>query len=122
MKEVVIDTNFILTCVKEKIDFVSELELMGLKSSIPEQVLAELVKIVMSKKKLKDRKLAENAINLLEKRKFRTVVLRDKDVDKGLIKYVKENDCMIATLDREIKKKLKGSVVSIVGKKMLRIV
>jgi len=71
---------------------------------------------------LKDRKLAENAINLLEKRKFRTVVLRDKDVDKGLIKYVKENDCMIATLDREIKKKLKGSVVSIVGKKMLRIV
>ena len=73
-------------------------------------------------KKLKDRKLAENAINLLEKRKFKTVVLKDKDVDKGLIHYVKENNCYIATLDRELKKKVKGSVVSIVGKKMLRIV
>ena len=122
MKEVILDTNFIIACVKEKIDFIHELEFLGLKPCIPEQILAELVKIVMSNKKLKDRKLAENAINILERRKFKTVVLTEKDIDKGLVKYVKDHNSMIATLDRELKSKLKGRVVTIIGKKSLGFV
>ncbi|MEK6881432.1 MAG: hypothetical protein AABY22_17550 [Nanoarchaeota archaeon] len=120
-KEVVLDTNFILACVKEKIDFIHELQFVGLKVVIPEQILAEIVKIILSKEKLKSRKLAETAVNILERRKFKTVVLRDKDIDRGLEKYVKEHDSMIATLDRELKKKLKGRVVGIVGKKIERV-
>lgn len=121
-KEIVIDTNFILTCVKEKIDFIHELEFQGFKVVIPEQILAELVKIVMSQKKFKDRKLAELAINILEKRKFKTDVLKDKNVDKGLMKYVKGHDCYIATLDRDLKRKLKGHIITIKGKNKIEIV
>ena len=66
MKQVLLDTNFILTCVKQKIDFFEEIYLMGIEILIPEKVIEEI-------KKLK--KEAELKILEREKTKFHKIFL-----------------------------------------------
>ena len=51
MKYAILDTNFILTCVKQKIDFFEDIKLMGFQIVIPKQVINEIEKIPKSKKK-----------------------------------------------------------------------
>ncbi len=128
MKKAVLDTNFILTCIKNKIDFFEELEFMGCKILIPKQVISELNKIanpVMIKKKLSERELASLALKILEheKNRFEVIELGSKYVDKGIIKLARENrDLLIATLDREIKTSVKNPKILIRGKKKLEII
>ena len=40
--EALLDSNFLLTCIKQKIDFFEEIKLMGISIIIPKQVLNEL--------------------------------------------------------------------------------
>ena len=128
MKKAVLDTSFILTCIKNKIDFFEELEFMGCKILIPKQVISELNKIanpVMIKKKLSERELASLALKILEheKNRFEVIELGSKYVDKGIIKLARENrDLLIATLDREIKTSVKNPKILIRGKKKLEII
>ena len=128
MKKAVLDTSFILTCIKNKIDFFEELEFMGCKILIPKQVISELNKIanpVMIKKKLSERELASLSLKILEheKNRFEVIELGSKYVDKGIIKLARENrDLLIATLDREIKTSVKNPKILIRGKKKLEII
>lgn len=115
MKKVLLDTNFILTCVKQKIDFFEEIKLKGMQIIIPTQVIQEI-------KKLKNQ-YAELAIKLLQKNKFKEVDIGKGHVDKRIIDYSKENPAMIiATLDKEIKNKTKSHKLIIRGEKKLEIV
>mgnify|MGYP001568334500 CR=1 FL=1 len=124
--EVMLDTSFILTCLKEKIDFL-EAEEFG-RLVIPKQVIAELEKIKKVGKKLKERPLAELALQIIEKNteKFKFVSLEKEFVDKGIVLYVKEREkageeMIVATLDREIKKELKEKASFLIiraGKKL----
>ena len=123
MKKVLLDTNFILTCIKQKIDFFEELELKGFQILIPKQVIGEIEKITNSKKKLHFRENAKLALKLSEKNSFKEIDLGKKDVDKGLIAFAKENkDAIVATLDREIKNKIQNRKLVIRRKKNLEIV
>ena len=116
MKQVILDTSFILTCVKQKIDFLEELKFMGLKILVPKQVLGELSGIATSKKE------AELALHILGEKGYNLVDIGSKNVDEGIIKYVeKDKDVFVATLDKGIKKKLANSVVVIREKKRLEI-
>ena len=40
MKQALLDTNFILSCIRKKIDFFEEIRLMGIKIIIPEESTA----------------------------------------------------------------------------------
>lgn len=112
MKKVILDTNFIITCVKQKLDFFEQLELMEFKIIIPDEVISEL----NSLKELL-------ALKILGKEKFEKVKLNSKNVDNGIIKYAKENDgVLIATLDRAMKFRTKSKIVVIRGKKKLEVV
>jgi len=122
MNQVILDTNFILTCIKQKIDFFKEIELMGSKILIPKQVIQEIKRISDSKKKFKYREEAKLALRLLEKSKFKKVDLKSKNTDNGLSKYSKENDVIVATLDKELKRKIKTPKLIIRGKKKLEII
>ena len=123
MKKVILDTNFILTCVKQKIDFFKEIFEMGLKIIIPNQVIKEIVRISNSTKKLKFKEDAKLAQKILEVNQFKKINIIGSYVDKGLIKYAKKHPVVIiATLDREIKKKTKNPKLIIRGKKKLEIV
>ncbi|GEM_PF-991064 len=126
MKKSVLDTNFILACIKQKIDFLEEIRFMGIGILIPEEVIGELRKISEAKKKkLHFREDAKTALKLLEKSRdsFEKIQLNEKQVDKGLIKFANENrEVIVATLDRELKSKIKNPKIVIREKKKLEII
>jgi len=123
MKKVILDTNFILTCVKQKIDFFENIKFMGMQILIPKQVIKEIEKVSNSKKKLHFREDAKLALKLLEKNSFKEIDLKEKYVDKALIQFSEKNkDIIVATLDRELKKKIKTQKLVIRSKKKLEIV
>lgn len=123
MKRVILDTNFVLTCIKQKIDFFEEIKLMGMQILIPKQVIDEIKRIANSKKKLHFREDAKLALKLLERSSFKKIDLKNKNVDKGLIKLAKENKSIIVgTLDRELKNKIQNPKLVIRGKKKLEII
>jgi uncharacterized protein len=108
MKKVILDTSFILSCIRNKIDFLEEISLMGIKIIIPQEVIGEI-------RGLKEKKTeADVALVLIEKNKdkFEKLELGKGHVDKKIINYAitqdkKENEIIVATLDKEIKDKLK---------------
>lgn len=116
MKQAILDTSFILSCVKQKIDFLEDLELKGIRILVPYQVVEEL-------KKLSEKNLnAKLSLKILQTRKFKNIDLKQKNVDNGIIDFAKENpDFLVATLDRIIKKKTKNSKIVIRGKKKIEI-
>lgn len=115
MAEVVLDTSFILTCVKQKIDFFEDLKFMGFKILIPKQVFGEL-------KNMKSSDGAQLSLQILENNVFKEVDLKIKNVDEGIVNYAqKHGDIFVATLDREIKKRINNSKVVIREKKRLEV-
>lgn len=114
MKQAILDTNFIISCIKQKIDFFEELKLLGIKILIPKQVINEL-----------KNNNAELALNLLgkEKNSFELIDIGKGHVDKRIIEYAEKNPkVLIATLDREIKTRIQNNKILIKEKKRLEIV
>lgn len=122
MKYVVLDTSFILSCVRKKIDFFDRIKFMGLKILIPIQVIEELTKI-SGRGNAKFSGEAKLALVILKKSKCPEIDLHNKNVDKGIIKIAGENkEYIIATLDREIKNKTNNQKLVIRGEKELEII
>jgi len=122
MKETILDTNFILSCIRNKIDFFEEIKFMGFKILIPKEVINELEKIAKSKKKLKFRDESKIALQLLKKNPIEIINLEEKNTDKGIIKLSKKNrNYIVATLDKEIQEKVKNQKLIIRGHKKLEI-
>lgn len=105
--EVILDTNFIIELVRNKIDL-SDVSDYG-KIIIPRQILIELEKISVDGE-AEDRKLAELALKIIEKNeeKISIIELDNKYADLGIEKYAEKNKIIIASLDKDLKKKLKG--------------
>lgn len=121
-KKVVLDSSFILSAVKNKIDIFEEIPFMGLKIVVPEEVILEIRGVVDSKQKLKERESAELALKILDSNKFESIKLEKKYVDDGLRKFCEEHkDYVVATLDRELKKEIPNYIMVIRGKKKLEI-
>jgi len=117
MKTAILDSSFILTCVKQKIDFFEFLENEGIKAVVPEEVLKEISGVA----KTKD--YGKTALQILKKNKFNKINLKEKNVDFGIVKYAKKNPMIIvATLDAEIKRKTRNQKLIVRGKKKLEIV
>jgi len=115
MKQVLLDTNFILTCARQKIDFFEEIPLIGMQILIPEQVINEVKKLKSSNSEL--------VLKILQKNQFKQIDIGSGHVDKSIIKFAKQHqDIVVATLDRELKKKLKNQKLIIRGKKKLEII
>jgi len=123
-KKVLLDTNFLIACIKQKIDFFEEISQQGFKVLVPENVLRELRKIRDSKEqKMKDRDLASLAIQILKKNKYEKIFLRGKNVDNTIAEFANSRkDIIVATLDRELKKKIDKNKMVIKDKKKLDVV
>lgn len=116
MKTVLLDTNFILTCIRQKIDFIEEISFLGMKIAIPKQVIEEI-------KDLRFKDEAKIALKLLENLDYKKLNLGSRKVDDGIIAYASKNkQIIIATLDREIKNKTQNSKLVIRGKKKLEVI
>jgi len=113
MNNILLDTNFILTCIKQKIDFFEEL--IGNQILIPEQVINEIKRLDNSNSKL--------ALQILDKKPFKKINLGRGHVDKKIVQYVKDNpNIIVATLDKEIQNKINTKKLIIRGKKRLEII
>ena len=113
MKQAIIDTNFIMTCVNQKIDFLEEINLMGILPLIPKEVLQEL-----------ENNKARLSLGILNKNKklFKVISIGKGHVDKKIIQYSKENpEIIVATLDKEIKNSIKNKKAVITEKKRISI-
>ena len=122
MKTVLLDTNIILTCIKQKIDFFDDLEFMGMKILIPKQVIKEIEKLTKSKQKLRFREDAKLALKILEKNDFQKVDIGKGHVDKRIKLFADEHpEMLVATLDKGLQEKLKNSKIIIREKKRLEI-
>ncbi|MEM4271110.1 MAG: hypothetical protein QXO70_03380, partial [Candidatus Pacearchaeota archaeon] len=70
--EVLLDSNFIISCVKKKIDFIEELEKLGFKVILPREVLQELKDLKMESYH-SDRVAINVALEMFEKRKIKKI-------------------------------------------------
>ena len=112
MKKVILDTSFILSCVRNKIDFIEELKLIGFDVLIFKKVVEELKK---SKKK-------ESEISLKLLKNIEPIDFGNSHADKQIISFAEKNpDVAVATLDRLIKKSVKNKKIIIRNKKNLNV-
>lgn len=111
--KIILDTNFLIYCAANKIDYVEEIGRMineGYEIVVPAQVVHELEKLSNDKiKKVsgKDKAAANLALQLLEKNKISLIQASGKNVDEAIINLAEEDEKnIICTLDREMRKKL----------------
>lgn len=106
--KVILDTNFIISCLKRKIDFGEELHNLGFKILIPKEVIEEL-KDLRKDVGHNTRSLIDIGLEIIENENFEKIKLGGKNVDFGLIKKGKE--FYIATLDSAIKNKVPNKII-----------
>jgi rRNA-processing protein FCF1 len=122
VKKVILDSSFIISAAKKKIDIFEEIPFMGIKIVVPDEVIAEIEGVKNSKQKLKEREGAELALKILGANKYESVKLGKSYVDNGLRKYAKEHpSVIIATLDKQLKKDIPNYLMVIRGEKKLEI-
>ena len=122
MAKLIVDTNFLVSCAKQKIDFYHYAMLNAFEILVPEQVITEITKIISSTKKKHDKLAASLALKLLSMAKYTSVRLNNNYVDRGIVSFAKENPrVVVATLDKEIQKQIKNPVLIIRGQNQLEI-
>ncbi|MEM4625560.1 MAG: PIN domain-containing protein [Candidatus Pacearchaeota archaeon] len=113
---IILDTNFILSCIKQKIDFYGELDrLFGRYFLfIPHKVIEELESI--SKRKtatLSERSNSKLAIDLINTHLAYILKLDGENTDSSIANYLNKSkeEIYLATLDRNLKKRITNSKV-----------
>lgn len=111
-----------MTCVKQKIDFFEELLFLGFQALVPKQVVKELERLVKTKKGA-TKIQAELALKVLRTNCPKLINLKTNYVDKAILSYSKSHkDITVATLDSELKNKLKVPKIIIREKKRLEVI
>ena len=120
--EVLLDTSFIISCVRKRIDFITELENLGFRIALPREVFQELRDLKTSSKESRaNRQAIDIAFEMFSKRKVKKTTVGGKNVDEGLINKGKQG-FYIATLDNGIKREVPNKVVIINSKNNIGIV
>jgi len=126
--KILLDTNFILTCVKQKLDFVmlaEELIDKKIEWFIPQDVLNELGNIKDRQgHKTKDKAAATLSFEILQdlKPKIIDLVGKNPNVDIKIVNYLRGKKITLATLDKNLKSRVKNKILTIRGKKSLELV
>jgi len=108
MIKVILDTNFLVYCAKQKIDYkecIDSIMKEGYEMVVPFQVVLELEDLEKNAKKFSDRQAAKLAIKLLEANKIKIIKTKGKYADETILSLAKGN--IVATLDLVLREKLK---------------
>lgn len=109
--EVILDTSFIVSCLKRGIDFMKDLKELGFKVIVPREVVQELKDLKQkSGQSREERTSIDVALEIFSSKEINKVGFGEGKVDDILIKKGMEG-AYIATLDRGIKRKIKNRVV-----------
>ncbi len=121
MKRIILDTNFIMETAKNNIDLGKELLRIidsSYKLCIAEGTREELKKIA-KENKMRDREAAKFGLKMTEK--MDTLKAEGKNVDEK-IKNLSDDNTIIATQDKELKKRIKGHIIVVRQKKHLQLI
>jgi len=119
--EVLLDTNFIISCLLKRIDFMEQLKEMGFQVKVPKEVLEELKDLKKKKETSHQERVVINvALEIFGGKDVKKVALGGRKVDEALIEKGKEG-VYIATLDAGIKRQVPNRVVIDAARNGLRI-
>ncbi|MEM2873327.1 MAG: hypothetical protein QXD82_04060 [Nitrososphaerales archaeon] len=122
MRRVLLDASFILTLASKPLKFIEELEEMLGKVEL--LVLEDTVKeleAISKRPSVKKAKQAKLALDFVMKLKQITYAY-EGSVDDKILKYAKENEFIVATMDRELRKRLRNmglSVITLSGNRLM---
>ena len=119
MVKVICDTNFLIHLATKRIKNIDNLdvEIGSISFIVPEVVNNELIKLQNIPEKNQEITTTLNFI-----KKFKTISIKGNYADQELINHVKNNRTIIATMDRELKNKIKqlgSSILSIHNDKIV---
>ncbi|OIO81050.1 hypothetical protein AUJ84_01765 [Candidatus Pacearchaeota archaeon CG1_02_32_132] len=118
---VLLDSSFIISCVRGRIDFISQLQEQGFRIQIPREVLQEMKDLRFKNKTSREDKLAiDMAMEMIEKNKVKKISMGEGKVDEWLIKKGIEG-YYIATLDNVIKRAVPRKVIIFKAKGMIGV-
>ena len=121
--KVILDTNFLIYCAKEKLDYKEEIGKIineGFELVVPEQVVGELKRLAVKAKKGKDKDACDLALKLLDNNVVRVVKPVGKTVDNAIVNLAGEDSKnIVCTLDREMRHELGRVMLVNRGKKLM---
>ena len=132
MKKIIIDTNFLVSIVRFKVDLFSELQrICDFKYTvcILKGIINELEKLAETGKP-KDKIAAMISLELIKKKKIKIIKTpsknkRVKNVDLLILNLIKKGNFIVATQDKELKREIRKKGVSIIAlrqKKYLKLI
>ncbi|MBT6690356.1 hypothetical protein HN903_02870 [archaeon] len=125
--QILLDTNFVITTTKQKINIqekINKATSEPIEWIIPQDVLNELGNIKDRKETSpKDRAAAELTFQIIQDLKPTVVELKGKNpnVDIKIVNYILDKPIILATLDKNLKSRVKNKILTIRGKKNLEI-
>lgn len=119
MVEVICDTSFLIHLANHKIKNLTTLDtdIGEIQFLVPDIVLSELNNLAKKEEKTKE---ATNTIQYIKK--FQTIKIGGSFADDSIISYIKNEGGVIATIDKDLKYKIKnhgGSVISIANNRIV---
>ena len=121
--EVILDTNFLIYCAKEKLDYVEELRDLineNYELVVPGQVIEELERLKIKAKKGKDKDASDLALKILKNNKIKKINPAGKSVDDAIVNLAKKDKKnIVCTLDREMRWNLGRVILISRGKKLI---
>ena len=117
--EAILDTNFIISCIMKKIDFLEELHELGFLPVLPREVMQELKDLKKGRTSRDERTAIDVAFKIFEKTKIKKTALGQGKVDDWLIKKGSKEGVYIATLDNGIKRAVPNRIVILNAQKKL---
>jgi rRNA-processing protein FCF1 len=126
--KILLDTNFILTCTKQKIDITemtNQITTKPIEWLVPQDVLNELNNIKdKTGVKTKDKEAAKLSLEIIHILNPEIINLPTKNpnVDIKIVNYIVDKPIILATLDKNLKSRVKNKILTIRGKKALEII
>lgn len=118
--EALLDTNFIISCILKKIDFLAQLREKGFKVVVPREVLQELKDLKYNRITHEEKEAINVALKMLSSKEIKKTTVGGGKVDDLLIKRGLEG-VYIATLDNGIKRKIPNKIAIFSAKKEVGI-
>ena len=126
--QILLDTNFILTTTKQKIDIqetMDQITSQPIEWLVPQDVLNELGNLQDKKgTKETDKQAARLSFEIIQKLNSKIINLPTKNpnIDIKIVNYILDKPIVLATLDKNLKSRIKNKILTIRGKKNLEII
>jgi len=115
--KVLFDTNFLMAAFEGPVDVVERVEELleaKVRPIILKSQLRELERIASSHERQKAARIARAALEYMKKKEFEVVENGERAVDDAIVEASRREDYIVATNDRELRRRLRRSGVNVI--------